>query len=123
MSVKQVIVWRNDIKCRAGKKMSQSGHAAISWLLNRVYKMNNRPVFSAAEQEWMTTGQTKIVAQVDSEKELLDIYQKARDIGLEAYLIKDAGKTEFDAPTITCCGIGPDEASKIDPLTKHLELH
>jgi PTH2 family peptidyl-tRNA hydrolase len=51
------------------------------------------------------------------------ILDKAIDLGLEVHLITDSGRTEFHGqPTRTCLAIGPDEASKIDQVTGHLEL-
>jgi len=32
---------------------------------------------------------------------------KARNNGINTYVIKDAGKTEIAPGTITCCAIGP----------------
>ena len=37
-------------------------------------------------------------------------------------LIKDAGKTFFKKPTVTCLGIGPDEEDKIDEVTSELKM-
>jgi PTH2 family peptidyl-tRNA hydrolase len=60
---------------------------------------------------------------VNSEEELMTIYEKATSAGLEVHLITDSGKTEFHGqPTRTCLAIGPDFAAKIDPITGHLEL-
>jgi PTH2 family peptidyl-tRNA hydrolase len=51
------------------------------------------------------------------------IHDKAIELGLEVHLITDSGRNEFHGqPTRTCLAIGPDEASKIDQVTGHLEL-
>lgn len=130
MSVKQVIIWRADLKCRTGKKMAQASHSSIAWLTNRLEckaRYENDPEFEChlteAEIEWITGPFKKIVLQVENEAELLDIYSKARDAGLVAELIKDAGLTEFKEPTFTCVAIGPDYEDKIDLITKHLKLY
>ena len=60
---------------------------------------------------------------MDSEKELMEIHDKALETGLEVHLITDSGRTEFHrAPPNTCLAIGPDEADKIDEITGHLQL-
>jgi PTH2 family peptidyl-tRNA hydrolase len=65
----------------------------------------------------------KIAVSVNSEEELLEIYQKALDKGLPVKLIKDAGLTEFGGvPTLTCLAIGPENEEKIDEVTGHLPL-
>lgn len=130
---KQVLVWRNDLKnvngqkVRSGKMGAQLAHASMGALLNLsgpVYegeiKIN---VENIAVREWLEGRFTKVVVQVNSEQELLDIYQLAIRNGLNAKLITDAGLTEFGGvPTHTCMAIGPDYPEKIDPITKHLKL-
>jgi peptidyl-tRNA hydrolase, PTH2 family len=130
MSVKQVIVWRADLKCRTGKKMAQIAHASGAWLITRLewrsryvgdpeYKCELTP----PEIEWINNGIKKIVLQVENEKELLEIYEKAKEAGLVVEIIKDAGLTEFNEPTLTALAIGPDEEKLIDPITQHLKLY
>ncbi len=72
--------------------------------------------------EWLTGKFTKICVFVNSEQELLDIYNQALVSGIPCSLIKDAGLTEFKEPTYTAVAIGPDFPDKIDPITKHLPL-
>lgn len=124
MSVKQVIVWRKDLKVRTGKIVAQCCHSSIAWLTNRIRDSKGKLELSPAEEEWVNGLFSKVVLQVENEKELREIYQKALDAGLESHLIIDAGLTEFKGiPTTTCCGIGPDEAEKIDAITGHLKLY
>lgn len=128
MSVKQVLVIRRDLKCRRGKEISQGSHASIAWLCNRISPMlendKHKPKFSKPEIEWLTGPFAKICLQVESEKELLEIYQAAKKEGLVCELITDSGKTEFGGiPTNTCLAIGPDYSEKIDKITGHLKLY
>lgn len=123
--IKQVIVIRKDLKMRRGKECSQSAHAAMMWLSERLVRfMYQSPHFSKEELEWMSGTFTKVTLQVNSEEELLEVFNKAREKGLTSYLVTDSGKTEFDGiPTKTCCAIGPHEAEKIDEITKDLKLY
>jgi PTH2 family peptidyl-tRNA hydrolase len=60
---------------------------------------------------------------VDSEQELMDIYDRAVRAGLEVHLITDSGRTEFHGePTRTCLAIGPAVAEAVDVITGHLQL-
>ncbi len=125
--VKQVIIMRKDLKMRRGKEIAQGSHSVLAFLTNRLYS-DNGVVFactlSPAEQEWIDGQFTKITLQVNSEAELMDVYEKAKAAGLETNLITDAGKTEFAGiPTRTCLAIGPDYSEKIDPITAHLSLY
>ena len=108
--------------------MLKRGHASNAFLVEtfrsiiRGFHLNQ--LIKQPEIEWMNTGCTKITLQVDSEQELVDLYQKAQDKGLTAFLITDAGKTEFDGvPTKTALAIGQDKEELIDPITQHLKLY
>lgn len=120
--VKQVIVWRNDLGCRAGKKMAQAGHAALADLANTIRQNSDDEgnvsfKLTPAQFEWYRTNFRKIVLRVQNEEELMTIYEKAKELGLATELITDAGLTEWKEPTRTCLSIGPDEDYKIDAVT------
>lgn len=122
MPAKQVIVWRHDLKCRLGKKMSQAGHAACSTffrsLQDHVDQYGNVSFkMTSAQFEWFLGNQKKIVLRVDTEADLLLLHQRAKELGLPCTLIVDSGLTEWDSPTVTCLGIGPDFDELIDELT------
>ena len=126
-----------------GKYCSQAAHASIAFLTN---KFRNSSVAYTAycdadgkgikqkqhvvpesltkeESIWVQEAFTKIVLCVDTEEELLEIYNSAQSEGLTAYMIEDAGLTEFNGiPTKTCVAIGPHYKSKIDKITKNLRL-
>lgn len=121
--VKQVIVIRRDLKMRRGKEIAQGSHASMAFLIHRL-RAGSPPTFTELEQTWLFAHQAKICVRVDSEAELLDVHQRARDAGLEAHLIRDAGHTEFGGvPTLTCCAIGPAESARIDAITGSLTLY
>jgi PTH2 family peptidyl-tRNA hydrolase len=120
-TIKQVIVMRNDLKMRKGKQIAQGSHASISFLTRRLN--SDKIKLSKQEQEWLDHSFTKVCVRVDSEEQLLEIFQKAKDAMLEVHLITDSGKTEFHGvPTKTCLAIGPDYSHKIDQITGQLQL-
>lgn len=132
MNVKQVIVIRKDLKMRRGKEISQGAHASMAWLtkrltLDKIDWVENWFVdggFTEEEQQWVKGSFAKVCLQVNSEAELLQIYETAKEAGLEAHYITDSGATEFHGvPTVTCLAIGPDLADKIDLITQHLKLY
>ena len=66
---------------------------------------------------------TKICVSVDSEEELLEIYNKARSLKLNTSLITDAGLTEFHGePTKTAVAVGPGKPEVVDKVTGNLKL-
>jgi PTH2 family peptidyl-tRNA hydrolase len=120
---KQVIVIRKDLNMRKGKMIAQGAHASMAVILdlltNACWLPNELP---EPAKDWLRTRFTKIVVYVNSEQELFDVYQKAKDAGIPCSLIKDAGLTEFKEPTYTAVGIGPDYPERIDPITRELPL-
>ncbi len=113
---KQVIVVRTDLKMSKGKLAAQAAHAAVSALLEAL-KYKREWV-----EKWIEQGQKKVVLRVESEKELIDIYEKARRKNLPVSLIIDAGRTELEPGTKTCVGIGPAPSRRIDEITGELKL-
>ncbi len=124
--VKQVIVVRRDLKMRRGKEIAQGSHASMAFLLARFRENGGMELreFDEHVRAWLLAHCAKICVRVDSEAELLDVHERARAAGLESHLIRDAGHTEFGGvPTLTCCAIGPAEASKVDAITGSLTLY
>ena len=127
---KQVIVIRRDLRMRRGKEIAQGAHAASAWLADRVineFFPNGtvaRPALSTAEQTWLTTSFRKVTVKVNSEAELMAVYDQALAAGLVVHLVTDRGLTEFGGvPTRTCLAVGPDYDDLVDPVTGGLELY
>ena len=113
---KQVIVFRSDLKLGKGKIAAQAGHAAVS-AAQEAHK-RHRGWWEA----WFFEGQRKIAVKVQNEKELQELEEEAKDLGLPNALISDQGLTQIPKGTVTCLGIGPAPAEKIDRLTGKLPL-
>ena len=113
--MKQVIVFRADLKLSKGKFAVQVAHAAVSASdLSKEYK--NWYI------SWLAQGQKKVVVKVPTLQELIALHTAAKSINLPCYLVKDAGRTEIPAGTITCLGIGPAPEKLIDKITGNLSL-
>ena len=110
---KQSLLVRQDLKLPKGKLAGQCSHASVEATLNSDKKIVNA---------WRDQGMPKIVLKVKDEKELLLYLQQAKDSGLVACLIMDAGRTVIAPGTKTCVGIGPDTEEKIDKITGKLPL-
>lgn len=142
MKAKAVCVMRTDLrnsdgfKVPKGKLIAQGSHAFVGLITKQMSRcvadycsltdwdncvweldmMKDSPLYA-----WLTGIFTKIVLGVDSEEELLRMYDEANELGLNTVLITDAGHTEFSEPTITCIGIGPDWEENINEITGHLK--
>ena len=134
MKIKQIIVIRKDLGMRKGKMCAQAAHASLGiftdmmtayshgkndeWTMYQFAVENNSPI-----DMWIKSTTRKIVVGVNSENELLDIYEKAKEQQIPVHLVTDLGKTEFGGvATNTCLALGPALDENIDKLTGHLEL-
>ncbi|MEW5896769.1 MAG: peptidyl-tRNA hydrolase Pth2 [Nanoarchaeota archaeon] len=113
MAYKQVILVRTDLKLPKGKLAAQCAHASVDAVLKSS---------SDAIKSWKKEGMAKIVVKVKDEKELLKYFQQAKDDGLTAALITDAGRTVVAPGTKTCAALGPDKEEKVDKITGKLPL-
>ncbi len=113
--MKQVILVRTDIRMGKGKTCAQVAHASLE-----AYKkaLRERPEWV---REWEAEGSKKIVLKVGSEKELLELYEKASK-EVPATIIRDAGLTQVPPGTITAAGFGPAPDEIMEKFFGHLKL-
>ncbi len=109
--MKQVILVRSDLKMPKGKMISQCAHASLEAALK-----------SNKLKQWKNKGTKKVILKVKDKTELLKYFTLAKKNKVTNALIKDAGKTFFKRPTITCLAIGPDKEIIIDKITKELKM-
>lgn len=129
--IRQVIVVRKDLNMPAGKLGAQVAHASLGALFQssrRAGYGNKQQMIidletGSPEEIWINNRFVKIVVEVNSEEELLKVQKKAEKKGLKTALIKDAGFTVFDEPTLTCLGIGPTSKKSLNGVTNHLKLY
>jgi PTH2 family peptidyl-tRNA hydrolase len=128
MSHKQVIVMRKDLGMRKGKMVAQGAHASMAAIFKVAYTdaEETQMIIDTTDvriRNWLLGNFKKVCVYVNSEEELLALYQKAKDLGIITALITDAGLTEFNGvPTNTCIAVGPDFENKIDMVTGGLPL-
>jgi PTH2 family peptidyl-tRNA hydrolase len=130
--VKQVIIIRRDLGMRRGKEIAQGAHASMAWLTSRLERYGSDSAgtarvegkLSEAESLWVNGSFRKVTCQVGSAEELANLHQAAKDAGLEAHLITDAGLTEFaGVATVTALAVGPDFDDRVDVVTGELKLY
>jgi PTH2 family peptidyl-tRNA hydrolase len=111
-----VIVVRGELRLTAGKAAVQVAHAAVLLALDAARKDPRRL------EKWSEGGQKKIAVVAETLDDLEAIAKEARGRGLPFVFVEDAGLTEVPPGTRTVLGVGPANASEIDPLTGHLPL-
>jgi peptidyl-tRNA hydrolase, PTH2 family len=111
--VKLALVVRTDLGMGRGKIAAQVAHAAVTAVLE------SRDADVAA---WISQGQPKVVLKVATGEELLALARQARAEGLLAEIIHDAGRTQVEPGTVTCCAIGPADSERVDRVTAGLPL-
>jgi PTH2 family peptidyl-tRNA hydrolase len=138
MKTKQVILIRSDLNMPVGKVAAQVAHGSLTAITNLMYSYtegedespDSYAVFreldcysSDALHIWLTGEQKKVCLTVNSEEELLSLYNKALEAKLPCSYIVDNGHTVFNGiKTPTVVAIGPCSDDKIDAITKHLKL-
>ncbi|KAL0818075.1 hypothetical protein ABMA28_008611 [Loxostege sticticalis] len=113
---KLVLVVRTDLNMSKGKIAAQCGHAAVG-------------AFEKAQKRdpdglrcWQCTGQAKIALKTDSLDDIMQIADNAKKMGLITSLIRDAGRTQIAANSVTVLGVGPAPKDVVDKVTGHLKL-
>ena len=114
MAVKLALVVRTDLGMGRGKIAAQVAHAAVAAVL----ASSGSRDFAA----WLEQGQPKVVLKVASAEQLLEVARRALAAGLPVELIHDAGRTQVEPGTATCCAVGPADSVRVDALTGGLSL-
>lgn len=134
-TVKQIIVIRTKYpdnnggfrKLRTGKIISQACHASMAFLSNKLRNADSNNInitLTAEEKLWIDDIFTKVCVYVETEEELLSVYENAKSAGLTVNLITDCGLTEFNSvPTNTAIAIGPHYSDSFKDITGHLPLY
>lgn len=114
--IKQVIVVRTDLKMGKGKLAAQVAHAALA------AAEESRGMRNEWYSDWKRQGGAKVVVRASGEEEMLELFKKARTMGLPSSLVQDAGRTQLEPGTTTCLGIGPAPVDLVDTVTGKLKL-
>ena len=114
---KMVLVVRTDVGMGKGKVAAQCAHAAVM-----CYKKGLREAPDMIER-WEGMGVTKVCVKVDSEEALLELAFRAKEAGVVHGVVRDAGRTQIAAGTMTVLGVGPAPLDIMQQITGHLKLY
>lgn len=114
--IKQVIIVRTDLDMGKGKTAAQVAHASLMSYFE--CEKSNKEV----AEEWLETGEKKIVLKVDTEDVLVKLFNAFKFKKIPCALVADAGLTEIPPGSKTALGVGPWESRDLDLLTRPLKL-
>eukprot|EP00834_Sanchytrium_tribonematis_P004495 NODE_224_length_12322_cov_0.795549.p12 type:complete len:151 gc:universal NODE_224_length_12322_cov_0.795549:6757-7209(+) len=114
--MKMVLIARTDLKMTKGKIAAQCCHACLEAYESSCSK------YPKLVNAWKSEGQAKVALKCESQQELMELYNTARRNGLVAEYIRDAGRTQIMAGSVTVLAIGPAPVEEIDKITGHLKL-
>lgn len=121
--VRMTLVVRQDLKMGKGKAAAQCSHATLA-----LYKKITDPHSPAYNPEMVSrwehgNGQAKITLQVPDQDGMDLLFAQAMSLGVNAYVVHDAGRTQIAAGSATVLGLGPAPKSVIDQITHDLKLY
>ena len=113
MTMKVVVCARYDLRMSPGKLAAQVGHGIHSLC---------RESEEELVEEWESEDSCSkiVVLGVRDESTLLQVIDRAESLGVGAFSVEDAGRTEVDPGTLTVAAIGPCYEELIDIITGHL---
>ncbi|OBA24427.1 peptidyl-tRNA hydrolase [Metschnikowia bicuspidata var. bicuspidata NRRL YB-4993] len=121
--VRMTLVVRQDLKMGKGKAAAQCSHATLA-----LYKKMATPSSQAYNPEMLHrweygNGQAKITLQVPNMEEMDVLFAQAISLGVNAYTVHDAGRTQIAAGSATVLGLGPAPKAVLDQITGGLKLY
>jgi PTH2 family peptidyl-tRNA hydrolase len=149
--MKMALVVRRDLKMGQGKIAAQCAHAAVG-VIDEIYEAKAKEERKSGKQDasaaaaadtggaaaaatlttagrhltwlqaWRASGAAKVVLQVETEAELMAIFDAARKAELPCTYIRDAGRTQIAAGSKTVAAVGPAPVSRVDQVTGKLRL-
>lgn len=122
---KLVIVVRADVAMTPGKVAAQACHAALkAQRAGYGGSSGGGASLRGTLSAWQAQGEPIVVLRgPGSEAGLLALVAQAKAAGLPAYTVRDAGRTQVEAGTMTVAAIGPAEEGRIDAVTGSLRLY
>ncbi|KAK6458894.1 peptidyl-tRNA hydrolase PTH2-domain-containing protein [Scheffersomyces xylosifermentans] len=121
--VRMTLIVRQDLKMGKGKAAAQCSHATLA-----LYKKITNPESDAYNPEMVNrweyrNGQAKITLQVPNQEEMDSLFVHAMSLGINAYIVHDAGRTQIAAGSATVLGLGPAPKLVMDEITSKLKLY
>ena len=118
---KMVFIVNTSLKMSTGKTSSQTAHAAVSLYIKAKQNTKKHLLFFNEIDTWVSLGQKKVVLKGHNDVQLVNLEKEANDSDLISVLVRDAGRTQISAGSMTCLGIFGSE-EKVNKITSSLNL-
>ena len=100
------LVVRQDLKM--GKVKQQLSVLMLHWHYIKITNPQLESYNPELVNRWeLGNGQAKITLQVPNQEEMDLLYAKAISLGINSYIVHDAGRTQIAAGSATVLGLGP----------------
>lgn len=121
--VRMTLIVRQDLKMGKGKAAAQCLHATLA-LYKKITDQSSEAYNPAMVRRWeYGNGQAKITLQVPNQEEMDILFAQAISLGVNAYIVHDAGRTQIAAGSATVLGLGPAPKAVLDEITGSLKLY
>lgn len=121
--VRMTLIVRQDLKMGKGKAAAQCLHATLA-LYKKITNPNSPAYNPQMVERWEgENGQAKITLQVPNQEEMDMLFAQAMSLGVNSYIVHDAGRTQIAAGSATVLGLGPAPKLVIDEITSALKLY
>ncbi|SCU83815.1 LAFA_0D05996g1_1 [Lachancea sp. 'fantastica'] len=121
--VRMALVIRQDLGMKKGKIAAQCCHAALACYRLIATDPSRDSYNLEMTQRWLYGGQAKITLKCPDKENLDELFAMALSLGVNSYVVHDAGRTQIAAGSATVLGLGPAPKAVLDQITGDLKLY
>lgn len=121
--VRMALVIRQDLGMTKGKIAAQCCHAALACFRLIACDPSKASYNPDMTHRWLARGQAKITLKCPDKETMDELFAKAIALGVNSYVVHDAGRTQIAAGSATVLGLGPAPKAVLDQITGDLKLY
>lgn len=121
--VRMALVIRQDLGMTKGKIAAQCCHAALACYRLIASDPSKASYNPELNHRWLARGQAKITLKCPDKETMDELFAKAIALGVNSYVVHDAGRTQIAAGSATVLGLGPAPKAILDQITGDLKLY
>ncbi|KAM3164442.1 Aminoacyl-tRNA hydrolase [Lachancea thermotolerans] len=121
--VRMALVIRQDLGMQKGKVAAQCCHAALACYRLIATDPSRESYNLPLTERWLSHGQAKITLKCPDKETMDELFAKALSLGVNSYVVHDAGRTQIAAGSATVLGLGPAPKAVLDQITGELKLY
>lgn len=121
--VRMALVIRQDLGMKKGKIAAQCCHAALACYRLIATDSSRDSYNMEMTTRWLCGGQAKITLKCPTKESLDELFAMALSLGVNSYVVHDAGRTQIAAGSATVLGLGPAPKAVLDQITGDLKLY